>query len=154
VKIKITWVLDVISGGKSLRFDTMLSETIQDILLDVFGEKSANDILSTFEDVYSLRIEEIPEKTPLFLEILKKIVGSGYITINELILETMYLRMGLTYERNKNPDFVNALNYLENSCRRNLILNKENINRLTTQIGKLLSPMSLAGVMNSLAISI
>ena len=77
----------------SSRNDVVL-KTIQNILLNVFGERSFKRILRIMREKYMLEWQEIPEKSQTFSSALEDILGRGSVIIEDLILENLYMSCG------------------------------------------------------------
>jgi len=87
-------VNDVLGGYDPDRF---IITTIRTTLSDVFGKRIITSINKVMR-AHSLRWEEIPDNPRLFSELLIKIVGRGHIVLEDLILESLYMELGLPYE--------------------------------------------------------
>ena len=69
-------------------------KTVQDVLLDVFGEKSFKKMLRVMKVNYALEWQDIPEKSQTFSSALGNILGHGSIIIEDLIVENLYNSFG------------------------------------------------------------
>lgn len=77
--------------------ELIIITTIRKTLHNIFGRR----VITSFNKAlraHSLRWDEIPYNSRLFSEILTKIVGQGYVIIEDLILENLYGEIGLRYE--------------------------------------------------------
>lgn len=97
-----------------IAFNELFLRTLNEVLTDVFNEKSVDDIFSTMESVYQLRIEDIPDNAHLLSKTLERIIGTGHIIIEDLLVENLYLKNGLDYENKKGYSFTNYIEELKN----------------------------------------
>ena len=74
--------------------DEVILKAIQDILLNVFGEKSFKKMLRVMKENYALEWQDIPEKSQTFSSALRDILGHGSIIIEDLIVENLYISFG------------------------------------------------------------
>jgi len=95
-------------------FNSLMQSTIQDILIDIFGEKSTKVILGTMESSHSLRMEDLPDRAQDFRDILEKILGSGHLIIEDLIVETLSTELGKPLAQNGQGSFAESIMYLRN----------------------------------------
>ena len=77
--------------------ELIIITTIRKTLHNIFGKRVVTSFNKALR-AHSLRWEEIPYNSMLFSEILEKIVGRGYVIIEDLIIENLYEEMGLQYE--------------------------------------------------------
>lgn len=77
--------------------DRIIITTIKKTLNDVFGRRFITSFNKALR-AHSLRWEEIPNNSRLFSELMTKMVGRGYIIIEDLILENLYGEVGLQYD--------------------------------------------------------
>lgn len=104
---------------QSQSFDYALLAAINELLTDIFSEKSVKNIYSTMERVYSLKREDIPDNIQLFESSLESIIGSGHTIIEDLLLEKMYSANGLDYEYKKGyelEDYISELKKIANDA--------------------------------------
>lgn len=92
-----------------MTFEDILIDSVRDVFFDVFGRKSTRVIFRTIEEQYSIPVEDIPQKTTLFSVALENLIGKGHVIIKDLIVETMFYRMGVEFQHNKEFDFINYL---------------------------------------------
>jgi len=94
-------------------FEDLLLETIGDVLNQVFGENSAKTILRYVKKSSSSfdrsRIE-------IFAVALQKILGQGAVIIEDLILETLYPKLGLEFKWKKGYTFSDYIEELRKSA--------------------------------------
>jgi len=72
-----------------------ISNTIERVLKQVFGEEATNLIYRYLESSYSLKKDEVVEKIDIFAEGLEKFLSSGAYVIERKILEDIYSNYGL-----------------------------------------------------------
>jgi len=92
--------------------DDLILKTIQDILTEVFGEKSFRKMRQTMKQSYSLEWYEVPLKSDVFSSALRRILGSGSVIIEDLIIESLYFNLGLELRWKKGfsfPDYIAQL---------------------------------------------
>ena len=92
--------------------DDLILKTIQDILTEVFGEKSFRKMRQTMKQSYSLEWYEVPLKSDVFSSALRRILGSGSVIIEDLIIENLYSNLGLELRWKKGfsfPDYIAQL---------------------------------------------
>jgi len=77
-------------------------ETIDEVVRNVFDDKTAHIILKSFKDSSS---EKLDERLQIFTDTLSKILGVGSIIIQDLILESLYSKFGLELQRKKDYTF-------------------------------------------------
>ena len=88
---------------KKDRFEDVLRGTINEVIRDVFEDETAGVILRNLKDMDSQNAEKNVE---LFSDALSKILGVGSVIIEDLILETLYLKYGLELKQKKNYGFT------------------------------------------------
>jgi len=103
----------MLSRGRS--FDDLLLETMDDVLKQVFGEEPAKVILKHIKKRYSLE-EEIPERVDVFSDALCKILGSGSVLIENLILKSLYSKLELKFEEKEGYEFSDYIKELNRSA--------------------------------------
>jgi len=99
------------AGGQNL--DTFLLETIYDTLLDIFGKKSLKNIMLAMDEVYSLKWDEIPEKTETFERALQSMLRKGHVIIEDLILENLYPKLGVQFKFKSGYQFSDYMEELK-----------------------------------------
>ena len=78
-------------------------ETIDEVVRNVFDDKTAEMILESYKDSSS---EKLDERLQMFTDTLSKILGVGSIIIQDLILESLYSKFGLELQRKKDYTFA------------------------------------------------
>jgi hypothetical protein len=89
--------------------DKLINEAVEEIMLNIFGKRTFERILRIMRDKYSLRIDEISDKPQVFSKALRGIIGKNSVIIEDLIVESLYLRIGLKSRWKKNyrfPDYI------------------------------------------------
>ncbi len=92
--------------------DALVLGTIQNVLLDVFGEKTLKKMRQVLKDSYSLEWQEIPEKSEAFSSALKEILGRGAVIIEDLIVENLYNSLGKGLQWRKDYTFSDYISSL------------------------------------------
>ena len=79
------------------RLERLIMNTINDVIREVFNDEVAKILFDNFFKNNS----SVPfdQKLRAFEDSLPKILGSGAIIIEDLILETLYSRLGVKFER-------------------------------------------------------
>ena len=90
-----------------LSFDDTVKETIKDIIRNVFEDDEAVDSLLQYFQKASYKA--IDENIQIMTEALPKIIGSGSIIIEDLILETLYSKYDLDLVWKKDYRFADYL---------------------------------------------
>jgi hypothetical protein len=107
----------VIKQGAEKDYDAQIQKMIQNVMLDVFGEKSLNKIRQILKDNYSLEWQDIPEKSEAFSSALKEILGKGALIIEDLIVENLYNSYGKELLWRKDFSFSDYILNLSMDCR-------------------------------------
>lgn len=97
-----------------ITFNELFLKTLDEVLTDVFNEKSVDDIFNTMESVYQLKKEDIPDNAHLLSKTLERIIGTGHIIIEDLVVENLHFKKGLDYENKKGYSFKNYIEELKN----------------------------------------
>jgi len=87
-------------------FSYVLVDTIQEVIRNVFDDEIAQTILKYVQEKSPDRLEE---KVRVFSNALPDVLGRGAVIIQDLILETLYLKYGLKPQWKKDysfPDYV------------------------------------------------
>jgi len=79
------------------RLERLIMNTINEVIREVFNDEVAKILFDNFFKNNS----SVPfdQKLRAFEDSLPKILGSGAIIIEDLILETLYSRLGVKFER-------------------------------------------------------
>lgn len=80
------------------KLNEVILKTINDVLLDIFGNKSVERMMLVMDEVYSLKWDEIPEKTEVFEVALRDLLSKGHMIIEDLILENLYPKFGVPFK--------------------------------------------------------
>lgn len=95
-----------------LILNDLILNIIENILLDIFGKKSLNNILLIMKKNYSLEWKDIPNRIGVFVEALHKIFGKGSVIIENLIIENLYLKLDLIFKWKRGYKFSDYINEL------------------------------------------
>ncbi|RLI49356.1 MAG: hypothetical protein DRP09_20720, partial [Candidatus Thorarchaeota archaeon] len=79
------------------RLERLIMNTINDVIREVFNDEVAKILFDNFFEKNSSM--PFDQKLRAFEDSLPKILGSGAIIIEDLILETLYSRLGVKFER-------------------------------------------------------
>jgi hypothetical protein len=74
-------------------FEDNIREAV-DIALKEFGENTSEIIYSMLNRDYFIKKEEIPEKFVQFVQAIRSVFGGGSKTIEALILENLFAKLG------------------------------------------------------------
>jgi len=88
--------------------DEIIITTIKTTLQTIFGKRVSGTINKALR-IYSVRWDEIPSNPILLSEILTKMLGSGHVIVEDLILENLYEELGVPYAYIKDYRFHNHL---------------------------------------------
>jgi hypothetical protein len=109
-------------------FDNMLLSSILRVSLGVFGQNTAEIVLSYMEYLSGLKREDIAARTELFKELLGEVLGCGATVVERLIVKDLYSRLGLGMP--EIDDFLMAINRARNLYVR---LNESKLEVLSSQ---------------------
>lgn len=76
-------------------YANFILKTIKDVLKEVLGEKTFRKMVRIMRDNYSLDIDDLLEKTEAFSGVLHEILGQGSVIVEDLIVENLYMSIGL-----------------------------------------------------------
>ena len=88
--------------------ENLIIDTINEVIRNIFDDDIAKTLLSYLDENNSLTIDE---KLKIFEESLPKILGSGAVIIEDLILETLYSKLGIKFEQ-KRKSFTECITEL------------------------------------------
>ena len=108
--------------AKGGEFERILLKTINDVLLEIFGENAASIIYGYIEKNYSLNQQNITHNLQTFIKGLNEFLGSGARMVQIMILKELYSNFGFELEqiddRRSFADYINELKCkLETSTR-------------------------------------
>ena len=108
--------------AKGGEFERTLLKTINDVLLEIFGENATSIIYGYIEKNYSLTQQNITHNLQDFIKGLNEFLGSGAHMVQIMILKELYSNFGFELEqvddRRSFADYINELKYkLETSIR-------------------------------------
>jgi len=93
------------------RFDGALSQSIEETLKKILGEKGGEALLRQFERYHSLDRKSLSIKLEEFAQALEDVLGSKSATlVGNFLVREFCLRLGSNCERTQNPsDWVDYL---------------------------------------------
>lgn len=100
-------------GGEE-RANKMISRVAKEVMLSIFGRKSLDNIIQIMRERYGLDLDEISSKPRLFSEVMRKIIGVSSIIIEDLIIENLYMKVGLKIHWKKGYSFPDYINEVKN----------------------------------------
>lgn len=92
----------------------IICEVAEEVMLNIFGRKALDNILRAMRERYLLDLDEMPERPYVFSEALHRIIGVGSIIIEDLIIENLYIKLGLEFRWKKNYTFSDYINEIKN----------------------------------------
>lgn len=87
----------------------LINGTVEEVMLNIFGKRTLERILRIMREKYSLKIDEVSEKPQVFSEALCRIIGGNSIIVEDLIVESLYIKIGLKSRWKRNyrfPDYI------------------------------------------------
>ncbi|MEM2431655.1 MAG: hypothetical protein QXX94_06855 [Candidatus Bathyarchaeia archaeon] len=92
----------------------IISEVAEEVMLNIFSRKALDNILRAMREKYFLDLDEMPKHPSIFSEALRRIIGVGSIIIEDLIIENLYIKLGLEFQWKKNYTFSDYINEIKN----------------------------------------
>lgn len=113
-----------LSLGRKLKtkgeFDKTFRKTVDDVLIQIFGQAAALIIYNYLEKNNSLTPEEFPEKLDAFARGLENFLDSGALVIENIILKHLYSSYGLEFRKiEEGRSFVDYLIQLKRTVNEN-----------------------------------
>lgn len=84
--------------------------------MDFFGEYGGRYIVDFLKGKSDLKLEEIAERPEAFSKNLRKLLGSGALVLEKLILENLYCKLSLKFEEKEGYDFPEYIKDLTQKC--------------------------------------
>lgn len=100
------------------RLDDLLLSVVDETMKQIFGEASTKAIYGYLENNSHLKLEEVAEEPEVFSVSLKRLLGSGALVIEKLILKNLYRKLELKFEEKKGYGFSEYIKEFRNKCRR------------------------------------
>ncbi|MBS7636586.1 hypothetical protein KEJ37_04540 [Candidatus Bathyarchaeota archaeon] len=91
------------------RFEAALLEAIDEALISILGESGKGVVYYYLQNSCTLRKENIPENTEVFIEFLNKLFGTGAKLIENTILQNLSRKLGINPEQAKNDKLTDLL---------------------------------------------
>ena len=85
--------------------ETKVLGTVQAILIQIFEEKSANNVFRILKEQYGLEGKEIPKRPQILSQVLLSLFGKGAMIIEDLILEKVYADLKVEFKWKENYTF-------------------------------------------------
>jgi len=85
--------------------DDLLLKMVDETMREVFSGAGSKVICDFLQNNCHLKPEEIAEKTEIFSAGLRRLLGSGALVIENLILKNLYSKLGLKIEDKKGYGF-------------------------------------------------
>jgi hypothetical protein len=104
-------------GKKTGRLDDLLLDVIDETLKHVFRETSAKVIYDYLKDQCHLKREEIAEKPVVFSAGLERLLKSGAVSVEKIILINLNSKLQLKYEAKEGCKFSDYIHGLKEKFR-------------------------------------
>jgi len=75
-------------------------------------------VLQHVERSCSLKLEDIPKRVEVFTNVLREILGSSSVIIENIIVRSLYSQLGLEFEYKEDYSFLDHLKELRRRCAR------------------------------------
>ena len=98
------------------KFNDALAEGIDEVIRNVFGYETAENILRCLNDSNS---RDLDERLQIFADALHRILGAGAPIIEDLILKTLQTKLGVQLDREKDYGFAKCIMELKARLERN-----------------------------------
>jgi len=106
-----------LAGGGAVseeRVNRMISGVAERVMRSIFGRKAFDSILQVMSERYGLDLDEMPDKPRLFSEAMREIIGVSSVIIEDLIIENLYMKVGLELRWKKGYSFPDYINEVKN----------------------------------------
>ncbi|MBS7648113.1 hypothetical protein KEJ17_00480 [Candidatus Bathyarchaeota archaeon] len=97
----------------------IISEVVEEVMLSIFGRRGFESILRVMKEKYNLDLDGIPSNPQVFSKALREIIGVGSIIVEDLIVENLYMKVGLELRWRKGYRFPDYINDIKNSIQLN-----------------------------------
>ncbi|MBO3802958.1 MAG: hypothetical protein JTT11_03660 [Candidatus Brockarchaeota archaeon] len=101
---------------RNSEFDSILLSSIMKVSLGVFGQDTAEIVISYMEYLSGLKREDIAARIELFKELLGEVLGSGAAVVERLVVKEVYSRLGMRAP--EVDDFLLAVSHAKNAYAR------------------------------------
>ncbi|MBS7648241.1 MAG: hypothetical protein QXK89_09250 [Candidatus Bathyarchaeia archaeon] len=101
-------------GRREKHVNEVISGVAKEVMLSIFGRRGLESIIKVMKGKYGLDLDDIPEKPHTFSEALREIIGIGSVIIEDLIIENLYIKVGLELRLRKNYNFPDYINEVKN----------------------------------------
>jgi hypothetical protein len=91
-------------------FDKIIMEAIEEGLA-VLGKSGKQTVYFHLENNCSIKKQEIPQKLEAFAKGLENMFGVGAIVLENLIIRSLYSKLGIEYEEIKDYEFIDYLKH-------------------------------------------
>jgi hypothetical protein len=107
-------------GQKIIKFEEVLVEAVDEGLL-MLGESGREIVYYQLQNSYGVEKEGIPNNLEVFTECLKKIFGSGSMSIEQSIIKILYRKIGIEYVEKKDYSFSKYVDDAKSVAKKKLI---------------------------------
>jgi len=98
------------------RLDDLMLNVVDKTLKHIFRESGATLIHDYLENNCHLKREEIAEKPEVFSADLRKLLKSGAVVVERMILKNFYSELHLKYEEKQGYEFQDYIKELKEKC--------------------------------------
>jgi hypothetical protein len=106
-------------GAEQKNFDQLVLDSIDEALKHLFNETAAESIYAYMENMCNLKREDTVKKIDVFSTSLERLLGSGALVIENLILKILFSKVRLEFVERENyrfPDYIAKLKKAYESC--------------------------------------
>lgn len=97
-------------GRREERVDEVINGVVKEVMLSIFGRRGVEGILRVLRGKYGLDLDDVADKPHLFSEALHEIIGVSSVIIEDLIIENLYMKLGLEFRWKKGYKFSDYIN--------------------------------------------
>jgi len=101
---------------RTWRLDDLLLSAVDETVKQVFKDAGAKVIYDCLENKYHLKLEEIAGKPEDFSAGLERLLSSAAPVIEKMILQDLYYKLQLKYEKKEGYRFADYLKELRERC--------------------------------------
>lgn len=106
-------------GEEKKSFDEIFTEAVEEGL-ETLGESAKQMIFFYLEKEFSLSKDEISKNPEALVQGLEKIFKAGALVLERIIIEKLYLKLGLKYEERDNNSFIDCVKQAKEEMQRKL----------------------------------
>lgn len=99
--------------GRTGNLDNLLLCVVDETMKQFFKEAGSKVIYSFIENNCHLKHEKITENPEVFSDSLEKLLSSGALVIEKIILKNLYRKLDLKFEEKKGYEFADYIRELK-----------------------------------------